>query len=282
MEAIFKPKMRTALPSTKPQDLELIAALEQSLLQVWPAVKTHMIDGWAVRFAGGYTGRANSASAIVPGAHIDNAFVTRIVEMYDQEKLTPQFRVSPVASSDTAKILQQRGFVSRGLAHTMIADIKPQHLAHDLRVHLSSHPDMSWCLGVTSRQEKAKRNPDALHAIVNRIQVPVQFATVVIEGEALGFGIAAIDRGWMELGSIVMDEKHRGKGLGRALVSTLLRWATEQQVEKTFLQVEVGNATALALYRSLGFDVLYDYDTLFLPVSQVSAPPLMPYPVAPN
>jgi N-acetylglutamate synthase len=259
--------MRTALPKSKPQDLELIAALEERLLHVWPAVTTHMIDGWAVRFAGGYTGRSNSASAIVPGARIDEPFVARIVAMYNQEKLIPQFRVSPVAHAGSAKVLQQRGFVSRGLAHTMIADIKSQHLKHDSRMHLSTHPDMSWCVGVTSRQEEAKRNPDALHAIVSRIQVPVQFATVVVDGEAVGFGVAAIDRGWMELGSIVMDAKHRGKGLGRALVSTLLNWAADQNVDNAFLQVDVTNATALDLYRSLGFEVLYDYDTLFLPVS---------------
>ncbi len=259
--------MRTALPKSKPQDLELIAALEERLLHVWPAVTTHMIDGWAVRFAGGYTGRANSASAIMCGARIDNALVTRIIAMYDQEKLTPQFRVSPVAHATTANILHQRGFVSRGLAHTMIADINPQHATLDPRIHLSTHPDMSWCVGVTSRQEEAKRNPVALHAIVSRIRVPVQFASAVVDGDAVGFGVAAIDRGWVELGSIVMDAQHRGKGLGRALVSKLLMWAADQNVGRVFLQVDVTNAIALGLYRSFGLEILYDYDTLSLPVS---------------
>jgi N-acetylglutamate synthase len=259
--------MRTALRASKPKDLDLVAALEERLLHVWPAVTTHMLDGWAVRFAGGYTGRANSASAITPGARADNAFVTRIVAMYHREKLAPQFRVSPVAHAGSAQILQQRGFVSRGLAHTMIADINPQYPTHDLRLHLSPHPDMSWCVGVTARQELAKRNPHALHAIVSRIQAPLQFATLVVEGDAVGFGVAAIDRGWVELESIVVDERHRGKGLGRALVLTLLNWAAEGNIKKAFLQVDVTNASALALYRNLGFKVLYDYDTLFLPVS---------------
>ena len=89
-----------------------------------------------------------------------------------------------------------------------------------------------------------------------------------VEGEAIGFGVAAIDRGWMELGSIVIDAEHRGQGLGRALVSTLLGWALKQDVQKAFLQVDVTNATALGLYRSLGFQVLYDYDTLFLPARE--------------
>ena len=255
-----------AFPKSEPQDLELIAALEERLLHVWPAVTTHMIDGWAVRFAGGYTGRANSASAITRDARVDEAFVAKIIAMYANERLTPQFRVSPLAHLDTAHFLRQCGFFSRGLAHGMIADINAQHRRPDSRIRLSSQADISWCLEVTSRQDETKRNPVALHAIVSRIQVPARFATVVVDGEAVGFGIAAIDRGWMELGSIVIDSRHRGKGLGRALVSTLLAWAADHNVDGAFLQVDVTNATALGLYRSLGFEVLYDYDTLFLPV----------------
>jgi N-acetylglutamate synthase len=86
----------------------------------------------------------------------------------------------------------------------------------------------------------------------------------MLDGGAVGFGVAAIDRGWTELGSVVIDEKHRGKGLGRALLTSLLGWAADQTVDRAFLQVDVANATALALYRSLGFEVLYDYDTLSL------------------
>jgi hypothetical protein len=44
-------------------NLPLIAQLEESLLHAWPAVETRMIEGWAVRFAHGYSSHANSASA---------------------------------------------------------------------------------------------------------------------------------------------------------------------------------------------------------------------------
>jgi N-acetylglutamate synthase len=261
--------MEPALPISKLQDAELIAGLEQRLLQVWPAVTTQMIEGWAVRFAGGYTGRANSASAITPGARMTDALLTRIIAGYVREGLVPQVRVSPVAHPDCENMLQHRGFVSRGLAHTMIADIETP-LKPDVRVVLTLKPDIDWCRGVTSRREKAKHNSQALHAIVSRIKVPVRFATVLINSEAVGFGMAAIDRGWVELGSIVIDTKHRGQGLGRAMVSTLLHWAKADDVSQAFLQVDVGNTAALGLYRSLGFQVLYDYDTLYLKSAEIS------------
>jgi N-acetylglutamate synthase len=251
------------LPKSKPHDVELIAGLEHRLLQVWPAVTTQMIDGWALRFAGGYTGRANSASAITAGARMTDALLARIIEMYEAETLVPQMRISPVAHAGTAEFLKQRGFVSRGLAHTMTANIEGK-LQTDTQVVLGASPDMNWCIGVTSRQVRAKRNPDALYAIVSRIQCPAKFATVVVDGKAIGFGVAAIDRGWVELGSIVIDAAFRGKGLGRALVVSLLQWAKTQDVHRAFLQVDVTNTTALVLYQSLGFEILYDYDTVAL------------------
>jgi N-acetylglutamate synthase len=258
-----KAKTGTGLPKSKPHELELIAGLEARLLNVWPALRTEMIKGWALRFADGYTGRANSASAITPGARMTDALLKQTVAMYRQEGLVPQVRVSPVAHPDTESILRRHGFASRGLAHTMIADIDTP-LKPDARIALAAKTDFDWCVGVTSRQEAARRNPQALHAIVSRISVPARFATVVIDGEAVGFGMAAIDQGWMELGSLVIDERHRGKGLGRRLVSTLLHWGRTEDVHKAFLQVDVTNATAFGLYRGLGFQVLYDYDTVQL------------------
>jgi N-acetylglutamate synthase len=251
------------LPKSKPQEFDLVADLELRLLTVWPAVTTHMIGGWAVRLAGGYTGRANSASAIVPGARLSEALLRKIIAIYGDAGLVPQVRVSPVAHAETAQLLQQHGFVSRGAAHTMIARLD-RSFQPDARVALANTADHIWCVNVTSRQDAARRNPQALHAIVERIAVPRQFATVAIDGEAVGFGMAAIDRGWVELGSIIIDENHRGKGLGRALISTLLHWATVQAVDRAFLQVDVTNTKAIALYRSFAFDVLYDYDTVFL------------------
>ena len=270
---------------TMPPGIELIAELEERLLHVWPAAQTHMIDGWAIRFAGGYTGRANSASAITPGARMTDALLDQIIAMYKQAGLVPQVRVSPGAHADTALVLNQRGFISRGLAHTMTAQIDHLEVFADRRVTLISTADRSWCINVTSRQDDpAKRNPDGLEAIVNRITLPVRFATVTSGADAVGFGMVVVDGTWVELGSVVIDAQHRGKGLGRAMLTTLLHWAKAECATQAFLQVDVTNIAALALYRSLGFAVLYDYDTLFLKgdtVNPVRAPLSTPCPAAP-
>ena len=54
--------------------------------------------------------------------------------------------------------------------------------------------------------------------------------------------------------TIAVHEGHQGRGIGRALMHELLRWArADPRVDKVELQVRSSNARAIALYSSLGF-----------------------------
>lgn len=54
--------------------------------------------------------------------------------------------------------------------------------------------------------------------------------------------------------SIALGEGCRGQGLGRALIETAVDWARAVGMGKLTLSVFPGNARALALYRSCGFE----------------------------
>ena len=56
-----------------------------------------------------------------------------------------------------------------------------------------------------------------------------------------------------DLNRVVVDPRHRGKGVGRALVEAGLAWAAAHGAERMLLEVEWANQPALALYRRLGF-----------------------------
>jgi len=45
-------------------ELAAVRGLEERAFNAWPALQTVLVDGWAFRWANGYTKRANSANAL--------------------------------------------------------------------------------------------------------------------------------------------------------------------------------------------------------------------------
>ena len=238
-------------------DLVAVQACEERLVNCWPALDTLVMDGWAVRFANGYSGRANSASAIRPGATLDDAMLAVITGLFRAKGLAPAVRVTPLADPSVEARLAGACWqvVTRSIG--MIG--APRAAAADSAVHLAQQPGDAWIDGVTAWQEASKRNPAHLGAIVRRILMPAVFASLEEEGRTLAYGMCVLDRGMAELGSIVVSPEARGKGLGRRLVGSLSAWARAQGARRIFLQVEASNGVARNLYRSIGLSELYGY-----------------------
>ncbi len=245
-------------------DLALVELLERKLLHVWPSVETHMRAGWAIRLAHGYSGRSNSASALTLGARVTPTLLSEIEKIYQEAALTPQFRLSPLASADTANLLTGHGYRLKDEAMTMTARLDHQDTASPpAALRIAASPSAAWLDGVVAlNDDPSKRNPSHLEAIVGRLQVPAAFATISHQGEEAGFGLSAIHDGWVEVGSVILAPKVRGKGLGRALVTGVLAWGRENGATQAFLQVDVKNHVAINLYRSLGFEPVYTYTVM--------------------
>jgi N-acetylglutamate synthase len=245
-------------------DLSLVQQAEERLINVWPAPSTMLMDGWVVRFANGYSGRANSASALVPHATLSTDLIDRIEGLYHDASMLPTFRISPLAEDGFEALLLARGYHVKNEASTMLLDLDSFDTRIDERIRMTAAPTADWLKGVSIRQEPSKRSEAHFETIVGNIRLPAAFASLNIQNEPVGFGMSAIDRGWAELGSIMLDQSQRGKGLGRAIVEALLGWAKEKGAHCAFLQVDITNIVAINLYESLGFKETYRYRTLSL------------------
>jgi N-acetylglutamate synthase len=247
-------------------DLALVEKLERTLLHVWPSVETEMHGPWALRFAHGYSARANSASALSQDATIDQELLHKTATFFDGYKLPAQFRISPLTRAGSISVLQSAGYSFKDEAITMIAALSPYE-AHPT-VNITPLADDVWLQGVTAlNADKSKREPSHLKSIAARMKPPVAFASLTQDGKTVGYAICAIHDGWAEMGSIIVAPETRGNGLGRALVTSLLHWASANGAVNAFLQVDVENAAAIALYRSLGFADSYRYSTWRKPSS---------------
>jgi ribosomal-protein-alanine N-acetyltransferase len=75
-------------------------------------------------------------------------------------------------------------------------------------------------------------------------------------GRLLGFALSRHGGGEAEILSIAVARAERGKGIGRALMGAHLGHLAGAGVSSVFLEVERGNAAALALYERLGFETV--------------------------
>jgi ribosomal-protein-alanine N-acetyltransferase len=72
----------------------------------------------------------------------------------------------------------------------------------------------------------------------------------------VGFALSRHAAGEAEVLSIAVAKSERGKGLGRGLMNAHLARLAAAGVTSVFLEVEPGNASAVALYRRLGFETV--------------------------
>jgi ribosomal-protein-alanine N-acetyltransferase len=83
------------------------------------------------------------------------------------------------------------------------------------------------------------------------------FTTVALWNEVVvGFIIYWAIAGEMHLINLAVAPQHRGFGVGRALMAHLLGQARQSESAEILLEVRLSNASARALYESLGFEAI--------------------------
>ena len=73
------------------------------------------------------------------------------------------------------------------------------------------------------------------------------------EGKVVAYGgmLCVVDQG--QITNIAVHPDYRRRGIGRAIVGALLKYAVDEKFEEVTLEVRKSNEPAQALYRSLGF-----------------------------
>ncbi|NEQ27386.1 MAG: GNAT family N-acetyltransferase, partial [Microcoleus sp. SIO2G3] len=77
---------------------KLIRRIEERSLNAWAAPRSILLDGWILRFADGYTKRANSVSVLYPSNRSTEEKLQICQQIYAQQNLPLIFRMSPLAS----------------------------------------------------------------------------------------------------------------------------------------------------------------------------------------
>ena len=240
--------------------LALVRALEERSFNAWPARQTVFHRGWVFRLSGGYTQRANSVNALVPGAPFDGVREAA-ASLYARHGLPAVFRVTPLAPPEADPALADAGWAHHDPSLVLHRPLAPDSVEPpaDGTALISHTPSNAWLAGFAAATGVAPHHRALHQSMLDAIAPPTAYALLHAQGQALGFGRAVLERGAVGLYDLAVAPQHQGSGRGRALVQALLHWAAQAGATSAYLQVRAHNAVALRLYESMGFQTAYGY-----------------------
>lgn len=247
--------------------LTALHALEAAAFAAWPALETQDLGPWRLRFAHGYTKRANSANATRAVDGLSAAEMDAVQAFYAARQQPAIFRLASFCTSPcTDDALAARGYRFADLSLVMARPLVPMPTpAAPTLPELECLPSAQQWLpvfaAVSGAQDSAHRSDQATHLAMLQA-IPGRCAWGVLHdaaGEPVSCGLAVVHGASVGLFDIATRTDRRGQGLATRLCQGLLAWAAAQACETAYLQVMAGNLSAIQVYERLGFRRRYHY-----------------------
>lgn len=226
----------------------------------WPALEHEPLGEWQLRASAGFSSRGNSVLALGdPGLALDEA-VARVEAWYTHRGLSPRAHVHPGQPAETAFVAA--GWSAYESTQLMLASVSrvlrrlgPAGGGEQVQHH--PHLDTAWL----ATDPRTARHGDPARQVLESGEV--SFATLRgPDGEVLARGRGTVHGEWLGVAALWTREDLRGRGLGTAVLRSLVDWGAEHGATTTYLQVVVANPRAREVYEARGYEVHHRYDYL--------------------
>ena len=234
--------------------------IEEASLNAWPALRQLIFDGWLLRFANGYTRRANSVNPIYTGSEEVEGKIHLCELFYRERQLPCIFKITPfVHPSNLDELLAELGYRKEAVTSVQVLDLATFTPELSSASQQWPTPADPWIDDYVRMNQVQPQNIATLKAILNHIIPPACYMTLLDNGSSIACGLGVQEGDYVGLFDIVTEPAQRGQGLGQKLIANILRWADNQGAQTAYLQVMLNNASALKLYDKLGFREVYRY-----------------------
>lgn len=240
--------------------LPVARQFEAASFRAWPALSSTYDGAWITRLTPGHPSRRlNSVNFLDPG---DGANIpTRVAaarDRFDAAGVPLAFRLTPLSAPELKEHFDAEGWRTEAESIVMrarLADL-PETDALD-QIPLKDVERFVEAAAVVRGVHDGRWA--VLAKVINSIQPEAGLFIVEDNGAPVASTICVHEGALAGLFDLVTSESHRGKGHGRRLVTSALRWARLRGARFGWLQVEADNATAIRMYEKLGFSELYRY-----------------------
>jgi N-acetylglutamate synthase len=246
-------------------DLSQVRRLEELAFAGWPALESRDVAGWRLRFAGGYTKRANSINALGPDIQADSRTLDALEAAYRERHQRPVWRLTPLAPPAMADLLTRRGHQPIERSLLQVCPLDPGSAASP-DASIQPAPSVAWIDAFCTYSPVRPEHRDTMRRMVASIAAPAGFAFVEEAGQPMAMAIGAVQGDHMGLFDVLVMPHARRRGLARKVTESLYAWAWLHGARFAYLQVVATNEAAMPLYAAQGFRTVYDYE-YFVPPS---------------
>jgi GNAT superfamily N-acetyltransferase len=238
----------------------MIRTLEELAANAWPSLQTMLYDGWVLRFAEGYTRRANSVHPLYPGGLDVDGKIAACERLYQSWGLTVVFKMTPAAQPEHLDdLLAARGYTVDARTSVQVLDLNGLDKAPVPTTQLAESLSDEW-LDAFGRMSRLNDERKAIaRRLLSNLLLTFRCASIRHQDQIAACGLGVCQDRHVGLYDIVVDENLRRQGLGKRLVLDLLAWAKRGGAQTAYLQVMSNNEPALRLYAGLGFREAYQY-----------------------
>lgn len=238
---------------------EEIRFYEELSLNSHPAIQTMCYDGWLLRFANGYTARANSVNMLYPSTIELETKVEECEEQYFSKQLPCIFKIIDGSNHALDEMLQKRDYKVVTPTDLLVMDITKKEFERKACIITNEVTDEWLHAYFKFKKFMDYENYNTATQILQLIQNETLYCQIEQDGVSVACAFAVIERGYVFIGNVIVDEKYRGKGYGQQLCENLLAKAKEQGAHTAYLQVVQSNQVAYNLYKKLGYRKIYSY-----------------------
>ena len=238
-----------------------IRLLEELTLNAWPSLQTCCYDGWLLRFANGYTRRANSVNPLYPSEIDPSEKIAFCEQAFAAHGLDVAFKIT--AASEPGELdahLADQGYQCEGCTSVYMLDdlgaISPPEYENAI---IETEPTDNWLAALCALNESTSQHLPTVRQMLDANANPQAFVRLQENGATIALGFAALERGYVGIYRVVTAAHKRRQGIGTQLMRHLVQWAKGQGAQHAYLQVMNDNPPALYLYAKMGFRAMYDY-----------------------
>lgn len=245
---------------TQQTALQTVQMLDEMQANNWQPLQTMVLDGWLLRFADGYSKRANCILPLYPSSSDTDADdkIAECERLYDSRGQRTVFRLSPAAQpADLDEKLERRGYTLIDRCSIQVLALGNTPAPAWPSVRLEPAVTDEWLDHYCRLAGATDANKPTMRRMLANIRTKAAFVTLLNDNRVVACGFGVIERGYIGLWDIVTDGEYRRRGFGEQLLLHLLQWGRQSGAHSAYLVVVADNQPALKLYAKLGFQEQY-------------------------